>query len=204
MVNPVVAIGASAGGLEAISELLAALPSTSEMAHVVIQHLDPEHKSLLADILVKKTTMPVDTIHEGMEVKPGRVYVMPQNVTLTLSDNQFHLTPRASGRHHPIDAFFISLAEARADAAIGVVLSGADADGTLGMQAIKEGGGITFAQTPESARFGSMPRSAIESDCVDFVLPPREIAHELTRLVRHPFLARPSEQPDEASAASGC
>jgi two-component system CheB/CheR fusion protein len=72
------------------------------------------------------------------------------------------------------------------------------------MQAIKEGGGITFAQTPESARFGSMPRSAIESDCVDFVLPPREIAHELTRLGRHPFLARPSEQPDEASAASGC
>jgi two-component system CheB/CheR fusion protein len=78
MVNPVVAIGASAGGLEAISELLAALPSTSEMAHVVIQHLDPEHKSLLADILEKKTTVPVDTIHEGMEVKPGRVYACPR------------------------------------------------------------------------------------------------------------------------------
>jgi two-component system, chemotaxis family, CheB/CheR fusion protein len=202
MACPIVAIGASAGGLEAIAELLAASPPDDGMTYVVIQHLDPAHKSLLADILEKKTAIPVQTIHDGMAVEPGRVYVMPQNVSLTLNDSRFRLTARGSGRHHPIDDFFLSLAEVRAEAAIGVVLSGADADGTLGMQAIKQRGGITFAQTPESARFGGMPRSAIESDCVDFVLRPREIAHELTHLVRHPYLARPSGPPDDASAAS--
>ncbi|MGB9332905.1 MAG: chemotaxis protein CheB [Steroidobacteraceae bacterium] len=202
MACPIVAIGASAGGLEAISELLAALPSTNAMAYVVIQHLDPEHKSLLPEILSKKTDLPVETIHEDLTVEPGRVYVMPQNVTLTLSDDRFHLTARGGGRHHPIDAFFISLAEVCADAAIGVILSGADADGTLGVQAIKHGGGITFAQTPESARFGGMPRSAIESDCVDFVLAPREIARELTRLGHHPYLVSPGRPPEEPADAN--
>ena len=203
MDSPIAAIGASAGGLEAISEVLAALPRASPLAYVVIQHLDPEYKSQLAEILAQHTAMPVATIREGMTVEPGRVYVLPENATLTLSDDRFHLTPRESGRHHPIDAFFVSLAEARADGAIGVVLSGADADGTAGLQAIKRAGGITFAQTPESARFIAMPRSAIASDAVDFVLSPREIARQLARLGRHPYLAQPSSgTPEGALTAS--
>lgn len=200
---PIAAIGASAGGLEAISEVLAALPRTSPLAYVVIQHLDPAHKSQLAEILAQHTAMPVATIREGMVVDAGRVYVLPENATLTLSNDRFHLTPRGSGRHHPIDAFFVALAEARAEAAIGVVLSGADSDGTVGLQAIKRAGGITFAQTPESARFIAMPRSAIASDAVDFVLSPREIARQLARLGRHPYLAQPSSgTPEGALTAS--
>ncbi len=198
MAFPIVAIGASAGGLEAVSELLAALPST-DMAYVLVQHLDPEHKSLLAEILEKKTAMPVVPIHEGLIVEPAHVYVIPPNTTLTLIEDRFHLGQRESGRHHPIDMFMTSLAEARADTAIGVVLSGADADGALGVQAIKYGGGIAFAQTPESARFKDMPQHAIETGCVDLVLRPSEIAHELTTLGRHPYLRvrpTPAEQED--------
>jgi two-component system, chemotaxis family, CheB/CheR fusion protein len=198
-------MGASAGGLEAVSDLLASLPSRSGMAFVVIQHLDPGHTSLLAEILAKKTSMPVVQIYEGLEVQPDHVYVIPPNVTLTLSAERFRLAPRASGRHHPVDAFLTSLAEARADTAIGVVLSGGDADGTLGVQAIKHHGGITFAQAPESARFPGMPQHAIETECVDFVLRPREIARELMRLGRHPYLraapvpAHENNSPEEGA-----
>jgi two-component system CheB/CheR fusion protein len=204
---PIVAIGASAGGLEAVSELLAALPATSDMAYVVIQHLDPEHKSLLAEILTKKTRMPVVEIHEGLGIEPAHVYVIPPNVTLTLSDDRFLLAPRGSGRNHPIDLFLASLAENRAEAAIGVVLSGGDADGTLGVQAIKQSGGITFAQEPQSARFPGMPNHAIETGCVDFVGRPDQIARELARLGRHPYLRVPPtpaapNDPEEIPAAN--
>lgn len=189
MAFPIVAIGASAGGLEAVSELLAALPAHGEMAYVVILHLDPHHVSLLAELLGKKTAMPVQQIREGLVIEPGRVYVIPPNASLALRRDRFHLTPRqGSGPHHPVDTFFASLADVRADSAIGVVLSGGDADGSLGVQAIKHGGGITFAQTPESARFPGMPQHAIETDCVDFVLRPDAIAQELTRLGGHPYL----------------
>ena len=204
---PIVAIGASAGGLEAVSELLAALPATSDMAYVVIQHLDPEHKSLLAEILTKKTRMPVVEIHEGLGIEPAHVYVIPPNVTLTLSEDRFLLAPRGSGRNHPIDLFLASLAENRAEAAIGVVLSGGDADGTLGVQAIKQSGGITFAQEPQSARFPGMPNHAIETGCVDFVGRPDQIARELARLGRHPYLRVPPtpaapDDPEEIPAAN--
>jgi two-component system CheB/CheR fusion protein len=102
---PIVAIGASAGGLEAVSELLATLPATSEMAYVVIQHLDPDHESLLAEILAKKTAMPVMQIHEGLPVEAAHVYVIPPNATLILGGDRFRLAPRLSGRHHPVDIF---------------------------------------------------------------------------------------------------
>jgi two-component system, chemotaxis family, CheB/CheR fusion protein len=201
---PIVAIAASAGGLEALSELLAALPAECGLACIVIQHLDPGHESLLADILAKKTSLPVIQAHDGVVAEPDHVYVIPPNATLTLAGNRIHVTPRESGRHHPADILFTSLAEEHGDGAIGVVLSGGDTDGALGIQAIKLGGGITFAQEPASARFPSMPRNAIATGCVDFVLRPTEISRELTRLSRHPYLrstAGPEGSTDKTTEA---
>ena len=209
-VFPIVAIGASAGGLEAVSEFLAAAAPRSGMAYIVVQHLDPSHQSLLPELLAKKTTMKVVPAEEGLAVEPDHVYVIPPNVTLTLQDRNLHLTPRerGPGRHMPADALFKSLAETCGDAAISVVLSGGDSDGALGTQQIKHNGGITFAQEPSSARFPSMPRSAIETGCVDFVLHPGQIASELARLGGHPYLRlvnvpadSSGEMPEDAAAA---
>ncbi|MDE2448961.1 MAG: response regulator [Gammaproteobacteria bacterium] len=190
MTFPIVGIGASAGGLEAVSELLAALPSKSGVAFILVQHLDPDHESLLTELLAKRATMPVRQAEEGLAIEPDHVYVIPPNATLTVSDQRLRLVarPSAPARHMPADALLKSLAADRGDASIGVILSGGDSDGALGIEAIKHEGGITFAQEPTHARFPSMPRSAIETGCVDFVLRPREIARELVRLVRHPYL----------------
>jgi two-component system, chemotaxis family, CheB/CheR fusion protein len=200
---PIVGLGASAGGLEAVSEFLGALPARGEMAYVVVQHLDPSHKSLLPEIWGKRTTLPVFSIQDGALIEPEHVYVIPPNTALIVEDGRFKLTPRQPG-HHPVDIFFKSLAETLGDAAIGVVLSGGDSDGSLGVRAIKHSGGITFAQEPGSARFPSMPKNAIETGCVDFVLPPAEIARELKRLSVHPYLRLlPKERnPLEESAPS--
>ena len=158
-------------------------------AFVVILHLDPDYKSLLSELLTKKTAMTVLQIEDGMQAEPDHVYVIPPNTTLRIEDDRFKLAPRAGERpHHPADVFFSSLAESRGDAAVGIVLSGGDSDGSLGIRSIKESGGITFAQQPESARVSSMPRNAIETGCVDFVLRPSGIAHELTRLGKHSYL----------------
>jgi two-component system CheB/CheR fusion protein len=201
---PVVAIAASAGGLEAISELLGALPPGSSMAYVVVQHLDPDRESLLTEILSKKTPMPVRQAQDELRIEPDHVYVIPPNAALMFMDDQLHLRPRASGRerHMPADILFRSLAEARADTGIGIVLSGGDSDGALGIQAIKDAGGIIFAQAPDSARFPGMPRHAIETGSVDFVLQPNEIAHELMRLGRHPYLrpgSAPAAEPEDSA-----
>ncbi len=205
MTFPIVAIAASAGGLEAVSELLAALPSETGMAFVVVQHLDPGHESLLTEILSKKTSLSVQQVHDGMRVEADHVYVIPPNTSLTLVDEHLRLTTRPSGRggHRPADILFRSLAEARASSAIGVVLSGGDSDGALGIQAIKDRGGITFAQEPASARFPGMPHHAIETECVDFVLRPPQIAHELVRLGRHPYLRTAPSPAVEAGESSG-
>lgn len=187
---PIVGIGASAGGLEAVSELLASLPSTNGMAFIVVQHLDPDHESLLGEILSKRTRIALTQARDGLRVEPDHIYVIPPAATLTLDGDRLRLTPRAvgAGRFMPIDALFRSLANALGESAIGVVLSGADSDGALGLQVIKRSGGITFAQDPAAARFPMMPRSAIETGCVDFVLRPDQIARELARLAQHPNL----------------
>ena len=209
MAIPLVAIGASAGGLDAISELLAALPAQGEMAYVLVQHLDPAHASLLPELLAKKTLMPVVQIEDDLAVQSAHVYVIPPNATLTLDGERFHLKrrPAGGGLHLPIDTLFVSLAEQRGSAAIGVVLSGSNADGSRGVRAIKQAGGITFAQEPQSARFPGMPRNAIETGCVDFVLRPEQIAHELGRLGRHPYVQEntdaaitPGKADDELAA----
>lgn len=185
----VTGIGASAGGLEAVSELLGALPAGTAMACIVVQHLDPRHESLLPEILARKAAVPVTLVLDGEAVQPHHVYVIPPNTTLTVAAGRFHLTARPAFDHHlPIDALFKSLAADYAGDSIGVVLSGGDSDGSLGVQAIKHEGGIVFAQRPDSARFPNMPRQAIETGCVDWVLSPAEIGRELARLSGHPSL----------------
>lgn len=177
--SPVVAVASSAGDLEPISELLSALPVVSGAAFVIVQHLDLGRDVLLAEALAKRTMFPVIHAQDGVVPEPDHVYVMRANTTLTIIDGRFNVTPGASTLHRPGDALFISLAEDRGDGAIGVVLSGGGSDGALGIQAIRKAGGTTFAQYPGSARFPSMPISAIETGCVDAVLRPNEIAHAL-------------------------
>ncbi len=196
---PVVAIGASAGGLDAYKEFFRALPVDTGMAFVLIQHLDPSHHSLLAEILSKSTRIPVDEVKSGTEIKPDRVYVIPPDALMAIADGAFVLTPRNrhSGQHLAVNFFMRSLAEERKSAAIGVILSGTGADGTLGLESIKAEGGITFAQEPATAKFDGMPRSAIDSGCVDFVLQPKEIAHELVRIQQHPYVHQDERGAEE-------
>ena len=198
---PVVAIGASAGGLEALTALLAALPAETGLAFVVIQHLDPTHHSMLPELLARATRMPVQEIRDGMSLEPNNVYVMPANAGLTLSEHVFHLIPRetTASLRMPIDVFLRSLAQSHQNAAISVILSGSGSDGSLGLEAIKAEGGIAFAQSESSAQFPDMPRYAVATGCVDFILSPKEIARELTRIGTHPYTSQPetpaAEQP---------
>jgi two-component system, chemotaxis family, CheB/CheR fusion protein len=184
---PVVAVGASAGGLGATTELLQQLGTQPGMAVVIVHHLDPAHDSSLVEILARATAMPVHAISDGMRVELDHVYVIPPNVALTMSDGQLRLSPRVEerGLHLPIDRFMESLADDQRGGAIGVLLSGSGSDGSVGIRAIKAAGGITLAQN-SSARYGSMPESAIATGCVDFVLSPTEIASELLRLGERP------------------
>ena len=196
----VVGIGASAGGLEAVIELLGALPARTGIACIVVQHLDPHHESLLPEILAKKAAVPVSVPLDAEIVQPDHVYIIPPDATLTVVEGRFHLTQRPPfERHLPVDALFSSLAVAYGDRAIGVVLSGGDSDGSLGIQAIKHDGGIVFAQRPESARFPNMPRHAIDTGCVDHVLSPIEIAHELERLSQESSIQSATPEPRLAS-----
>jgi two-component system, chemotaxis family, CheB/CheR fusion protein len=191
---PIVGVGASAGGLEAFTQLLKALPSRTGMAYVLVQHLDPTHESVLTELLTKTTEMTVRQVTDATPVEPNHVYVIPPNVDMIISQGILRLTARteARGHHMPIDRFLRSLAEELGSNAIGVVLSGTASDGTLGLAAIKAEGGITFAQDEKSAKFDGMPQSAIAAGCVDLVLPPDGIAEELARICEHPYLAHSS------------
>lgn len=195
-------IGASAGGLEALERLTARL-APSGMAFVVLQHLAPGHESVLTDILARGSTLKVVTIENGMKVEPNTIFVAPPNIELELYQGALRVSQPAESKRfprHSIDAFFRSIAyEARASA-VGVILSGAGSDGTLGLKAIKEEGGITFAQDPATAGQASMPQSALDAGYADFCLSPAEIGEELTRLGAHPYVARAAPRPfDEES-----
>jgi len=201
---PIAGFGASAGGLEAFSELLHRLPLDTGMGIVLIQHLDPKHASVLTELLARSTRMPVVQVTDGMQVQPNRVHVIPPNTNISISDKTFQVQARQTGAPFmPIDQFFRSLAEEQGTNSIGIVLSGTASDGTLGLKAIKAEGGMTFAQAPESAKFDGMPRSAIAAGCVDFVLSPLGIADELVQLCRHPYLnrRRPAEALPERDSA---
>ena len=185
---PVVAIGASAGGLEAMIDLLKYLPADTGMAFIYVQHLSPDHKSLLTEILSKKTRMNVQEIDNMDQIKPNNIFVIPYNKGIEVTDGHIKLIPRSeSSAAISIDILFSSLATAQQERVIGIILSGSASDGTMGMKTIKQEGGLTFAQD-DTAKFTSMPHSAIAAGVVDFVLPPKEIALELARLSKHPLL----------------
>jgi two-component system CheB/CheR fusion protein len=188
---PIVGIGASAGGLEAFSELLRYLPEKTGMAFVLVQHLDPKHGSSLQEILARTTKIPVSEVTQGVVVQPDHAYVIPANTNLTIKNGMLHLGSRVltHGQHMPIDNFFRSLAESAGQQAIGVILSGTASDGTEGSRAIKGAGGITFAQD-ESAKYDSMPRNAVNAGCIDFILSPKDISRELGGISQHPYVAR--------------
>lgn len=201
---PVVGIGASAGGLEAMSDLLHELPGDTGFAIVFIQHLDPKHASMLSELLGRATKMPVQQVTDGVRVEANRVYVIPPNSNILLRRGMLSVEPRnPSVPHMPIDSFLRSLAEDQGSKSIGVVLSGTASDGTIGLKAIKEAGGITLAQDPETAKYDGMPRSAIVAGCVDTALSPKGIAAELVRLCRHPYVSkeRPVEELPENEKA---
>jgi len=184
----VVGIGASAGGLEAFSELLRHLPRDTGMSFVFVQHLEPKQTSRLTEILSRITEMPVEVAADGVRMQRDRLYVMPPGLDLTLSDGILKLEPRTDtgGRHLPIDHFFRSLAREQGNKGVAVILSGMGSDGTAGLKTVKESGGMTFAQDELSAQHQGMPRSAVDSGIVDVVASPRKIAEELGRLALSP------------------
>ena len=177
----IVGLGASAGGLEPLQQFLAGVPAGSGLAYVVVQHMDPTHKALLAELLQRATSMPVREAVNAQRIEPDAVYVIPPNSELTVLGGALHLAiplqPR--GQRLPIDVFFSSLARELGPRAVGVVLSGMGSDGTQGLEAISSQGGLTLAQQPDSAQFDSMPKSAIASACVDIVALPADMPERI-------------------------
>lgn len=183
----VIGMGASAGGLEALQSFFADMPGNSGAAFVVVQHLSPDYKSLMAEILGKHTGMTVIQAEEDMPVEPDAVYLIPPGHNLTFRKGRLHLMPHAhSGLNHPIDIFFESLAAEMKERAVAVIFSGTGSDGTNGVKSIKEHGGLVIVQSPETARFDGMPRSAINTGLADFVLSPAAIAEEILNICKFP------------------
>lgn len=196
---PIVAIGASSGGLEAVKELLTYLPATTGMAYIFIQHLSPNHKSILTQLLAQSTKMQVQEIEQMELMKPNNVYVIPNNKGIEVTNGHIKLTPRVkNGNQLTIDVLFTSLAETHGNEAIGIVLSGNASDGTMGLKAIKQAGGITFAQD-NSAKYGSMTESAINEGVADFILSPKEIAVELGRVSKHSLNVKKDPKNDSTN-----
>src|SRR5262249_55921533 len=164
------------------------------MAIVFVQHLSPEHESLLTPLLSRVTSLPVTTIVDGMAAAPNHVFIMPPNTYLVITQGVFHLKSRSETPRPfiPIDQFLRTLARDQLHNAIAVILSGTGSDGALGLEAIKAEGGITFVQDEDSAQHSSMPHSAVSTGTVDFILSPTEIAQALNTLKTHPYLRSPS------------
>ena len=187
---PVVGIGASAGGLAAFEAFFSGMPAAAPgMAFVLVQHLAPDHKSLLADLVKRYTRLQVFEVEDGMVVQPNCAYIIPPNHDLALLHGALQLLEPAAprGRRLPIDSFFRSLAQDQRERAICVVLSGTGSDGTQGVQAVKGEGGLALAQTPETTEYDGMPRSAIATGLVDYVLPPAEMPARLIAFAAQAF-----------------
>ncbi len=190
---PIVGIGASAGGLEALEQFLGHVPAGSGLAFVIGQHLDPTRKGIMAELLQRATKMKVFQVKDRTRVRPDCVYVIPPNKDLSLLHGVLHLLPptTARGLRLPVDYFFRSLAQDQQEHSIGVILSGMGSDGTLGLRAIKEKAGVVLVQTPLTAKFDGMPRSAIDAGLADSVAPADELpAKILAYLQRTPLLAK--------------
>jgi two-component system CheB/CheR fusion protein len=197
---PVVGIGASAGGLEALEQFLKHVPEQSGMAFVVVQHLDPTHKGAMVELLQRTCAMPVVEVKDRQKVQPDCVYVMPPNKDMSILHGVLHLMPQAAprGLNLPIDFFFRSLAQDRQELSIGVVLSGMGSDGSLGLRAIKEKAGATFVQALTSAKFDGMPRSAIDAGLADVIAPAEELPGRIVAYHRQaPYNAPPGVALEE-------
>lgn len=187
----VVGLGASAGGLEALRSFFAAVPADSGAAFVVIQHLAPDHPSQMVELLATHTQAPVHQVEDGVTIQPDHVHIIPPGKCLKIFRGQLLLfDPEKRAPHLPIDQFFRSLAADCGKFAIGIALSGTGSDGTLGVRAIKEAGGTVMVQDEASAKFSGMPDSAGATGLADYILPPAEMARELLKFIRHPFVAR--------------
>ncbi|MBN1628218.1 MAG: hypothetical protein JW990_00510, partial [Thermoleophilia bacterium] len=183
----VVGVGASAGGLEAFTELLRHLPTDTGMAFVLVQHLDPTHGSMLPELLSSKTAMTVIEATDDLPVSPNTVYVIPAAADMTIEQGILKLMSRPpSGQHLPVDSFLASLARDRKSQAAAVILSGTASDGAAGVEAVKQEGGVTLAQDPSTAKYKGMPESAIATGAVDFVLPIPLLARQLSVIAEHP------------------
>lgn len=184
---PVVGVGASAGGLAAFKEFIQAIPTDSGIAYVLVQHLDPSHESLLPELLRSSTELPILEVSDHLSIEPDHIYIIPSNKMLMSNDGELELSPRLQNEDKPINLpinlFFESLAEVHQSNAVGVILTGNGSDGTAGLKAIKENGGITFAQSEKTAEYASMPHSAIEEGVVDYQLPPREMPKKIMEVV---------------------
>ena len=188
---PIVGIGASAGGLAAFEAFFSGMPADTDpgMAFVLVQHLDPNHKSILSDLIKRYTRMEVYEVQDGMTVQPNCAYIIPPGRDMAFLGGTLHLLEPAAprGQRLPIDFFFRSLANDQRERAICVVLSGTGSDGSLGVRIVKGEGGMVMAQNPESTEYDGMPHSAIATGLVDYILPPAEIPAQLISYVAHAF-----------------
>lgn len=201
--NYYVGVGASAGGLEALEDFFRAMPDNTGLVFIVIQHLSPDYKSLMNELLSRYTNMDIYVAEDGMETKINSVYLIPPRKNLTIFHGKLYLEEqkRTNLLNLPIDIFFKSLAKDQEKKAIGVILSGTGSDGTLGIRAIKEAGGMVMVQEEATAKFDGMPRSSIATGLVDYILPPKVMAEELLNYICHPspldHLIRNKEVTDE-------
>jgi two-component system CheB/CheR fusion protein len=198
----IVGIGASAGGLEALSLLLPSLPKNLGLSYVVVQHLSPTYRSMMSQLLGRETTMPVRDIEDSMSPEPNTVYITPPNRNLTLLDGHFRLVePAKESLPKPsVNRFFASLAEEIGESTIGIILSGTGSDGAAGIHAIKAAGGFTFSQDPETAKYSGMPQSAIDTGSVDWILPPENMGAEISLIVLNRGLIPVATQAASAPA----
>ncbi len=199
---PLVAIGASAGGLEAIESFFSNVPAQSGMAFVVVQHFAPGHRSMMDAILAKHTAIEIAMIEDGMLIAPNMIYLQPSGHNTGISEDRFHLSEAGNIRAEnlPIDHFFRSLAESRKEKAVCVVLSGTGTDGTQGMKAIKAVGGMAMAQEERQAKYSGMPKSAIDTGLVDFVLPVEKMPEAIAKYIQHPLISRIQAPPPKPHA----
>lgn len=195
---PIVGVGASAGGLEALKQFFSVMPNETGLAFVLVQHLDPNHNSLMADLLAKYTRMPVAQAQDGAKVAANHVYIIPPNHYLSIRSGLLHLSPPTErrGMRMPIDYFLRSLAEELGEKAICVILSGTGSDGTQGLREIKAQGGMTMVQEPATAQYDGMPQSALSTGLVDYRLAVDAMPEVLMRYVQHPYVC--GEPPSES------
>ena len=186
---PVVGIGASAGGLGAFKIFFEKMPADTGMAFVLVPHLDPEHKSLMVEIIARYTSMPVLQVEDRTSIKPDHIYIVQPNYNIAVEKDELVPSeiPREKGINLPVDIFFRSLAVALKERAIGIILSGTMRDGAMGLKDIKEHGGLVIAQSPETAQHDGMPQSAIDTGMVDFVLPIEDMPGAIIKFIAHPL-----------------